>query len=84
MMILQIVLGGGLFFFWLWTALLARFKGYSAVCWLFGGGIVGLVFLSRLPLAGPADPRKRSKGNLLGLALSCISVITAFLLMRLL
>jgi hypothetical protein len=59
-------------FLCLWTGLMARLKGYSAVCWLFGGGVVGLVLLCRLPVAGPGDWARKARGNRLGLVLSLL------------
>ena len=57
-------------FFCLWTALLARLKGYSAACWLLGGGIAGVVILCILPPVPVVQQEQRIKGNLLGLAVS--------------
>ena len=57
-------------FFCLWTALLARLKGYSATCWFLGGGVLGVLLLCRLPLAGPGERAQKARGNRLGLILS--------------
>ncbi len=75
----QLLLPTALLFFCLWTALLARFKGYSATCWLLGGGVVGVAVLCLLPAPGPAEPEKRTKGNRLGLFLSAASLSAACL-----
>ena len=68
-----------LFFFCLWSALLARFKGYSAGCWLLSGGLLGVIVLFRLPLAGPLEQRTQLRGNRLGLGLSLASLLAACL-----
>ena len=63
-----------LFFFCLWSALLARFKGYSAACWLLGGGALGILILFCLPPANPYEAAKQRRGNRLGLTLSIASL----------
>ena len=74
----QIALSVVTLFLCLWTVLLARFKGYSALCWFFAGGIVGVLILWRLP-AFP-EPQFRVRANALGTALSALSLLAAMLL----
>jgi len=62
-------------FFCLWSALLARLKGYSATCWLLGGGILGVDLLCCLPSAGSAERENGKRGNRLGLFLSGLSML---------
>ena len=76
----QIILLAALFFLCLWAAVFARFKGYSAACWFLGGGIIGVLVLSFLPLAGPGNGEKRARGNRLGLLFSALSILGAALL----
>jgi hypothetical protein len=66
-------------FLCLWTGLLARFKGYSALCWFVAGGPIGIVFLLSLP----ANPNKQSRirANSLGLLISLFS-LTGILLLQ--
>ena len=59
--------------------MLARLKGYSAFCWLMGGGLAGIVVLCRLPLATHQERRKRRRGNFLGLLLSGASLVILWL-----
>ncbi len=66
-------------FFCLWSALLARLKGYSAMCWLLGGGLVGVALLCWLPMAGPGQLENGRRGNRLGLFLSTLSILVLFL-----
>ena len=78
---LQIAAVAALVFFCLWTALLARLKGYSATCWLLAGGIVGVVALCLLPqVAANLGGSKKRKGDLLGLILTVVTVLAAGLL----
>ncbi len=72
---LVIILPAVLLFFCLWTAFLARFKGYSAACWFLGGGALGVAVLCLLPPASPLDRARRRRGNLLGLLWSGLSVL---------
>jgi hypothetical protein len=67
-----------------WTGFLARLKGYSAVCWLLAGGIIGVIVLTGLPFITPFEERKRRRGNLLGLLLSGLTLVTCYLLRNLL
>ena len=76
---LRILMWPALFFFCLWSALLARFKGYSAACWLLGGGALGVVILFCLPLASPYESAKQRRGNRLGLALSVAFLLAGWL-----
>jgi hypothetical protein len=79
MNLIQLLIGSIAAFFCLWTALLARLKGYSAICWLMGGGAIGVLILCFLPQASRHDWRKKTLGNLLGLILSILSLGTVFL-----
>jgi len=55
----EIIAPAGLIFVCLWNALLARFKGYRAACWLFAGGLIGVLAPSYPPLAGSRHVRFR-------------------------
>jgi hypothetical protein len=66
----RLVISAAMLFFCLWSALLARLKGYSALCWVLAGGPVGVVLLWRLPLAGPCELKRQRKCNRLGLLIS--------------
>ena len=70
----QIYSGALLVFFCLWTASLARLKGYSAACWFLAGGAVGVVVLCFLPAVSFGQPQKRIRGNRLGLLMSAVSL----------
>jgi hypothetical protein len=72
---LQIIFWSTAIFFCLWAGLLARLKGYSATCWLLGGGPVGVIVLCRLPSVSGLEPTKRRSGNRLGLVFSGLSVL---------
>ena len=71
----HIVFWGAVVLFCLWSALLARLKGYSAICWMFAGGIVGVVLLCRLPPARSEHFSKRRRFNLLGLLISAVTLL---------
>jgi hypothetical protein len=73
----HIVFWAALVLFCLWSAILARLKGYSAVCWLFAGGMVGVALLCRLPPARSQRAAKRRRANRLGLLLSGASLLLA-------
>jgi hypothetical protein len=66
-------------FFCTWAALLARLKGYSALCWFLAGGPVGVLLLSRLRSVNPREWKERRKANRLGLVLSGASLLAACL-----
>lgn len=68
-----------LLFFCLWTALLARLKGYSALCWLFAAGPIGVVLLCKLTRVNLGERQKKSWANRLGLSLSATSLLLGFL-----
>jgi hypothetical protein len=80
----RILLWALLVFFCLWSALLARLKGYSAICWLLSGGAIGVLLLCLLPFASPSRLAQRRRYNLLGLAISALSIFTGWLLRELL
>ncbi len=79
---LQILPAAALLFFCLWTALLARFKGYSATCWFLGGGLVGVAVLCRLKAAGPDDRARKTRVNRLGLLMSGLSIAGIWFALR--
>jgi hypothetical protein len=80
----RILLWAPLVFFCLWSALLARLKGYSAICWLLSGGAVGVLVLCLLPSTGPGQLVQKRRCNLLGLAISALSILSGWLLSELL
>jgi hypothetical protein len=82
MNLIQITLAAALFFLCLWTSIFARFKGYSAACWFLGGGIIGVLVLCFIPTVGRVEGQKRIQGNRLGLLLSGLSILAAFLLRK--
>jgi len=73
----QLALGAALLFFCLWSATLACLKGYNAACWLFAGGLVGVLVLSRQAPSSALEPRKIKRFNRVGLLLSVLSILLA-------
>jgi hypothetical protein len=67
----------GTLFFSVWTALLARLKGYSALRWHFAAGPVGVLVLLRLRPASQLEDAQRKKNDRIGLALSTFTVLAA-------
>ena len=75
----QTILLAASLFLCLWTATLARLKGYSAVCWLLGGGVIGVLVLCQLPPADHREPKRQWRGNRLGLLMSSASLAIVWL-----
>ena len=75
---LPVLWWGAALLFCLWTSLLARLKGYSALCWLLAGGPVGVLVLCLLPLVSPVERKPRHRANRWGLILSTLSLVTAW------
>ena len=78
----QLIWFAPLLFFCLWTALLARLKGYSAACWFFGGGVIGVVILCALPSVMPTDRDRKRNGSFFGLVVSGVSITVAGLFFK--
>lgn len=74
----QVLLWAVLGFFCLWSALLARLKGYSAICWLLGGGVIGVVLLCQLSPASVGRRQDKIRGNLLGLSISVLTIFAGW------
>ncbi len=75
----QLVFVAAPLFLCFWTAVLARFKGYSATCWFLGGGVVGVVILSLLPSVTPDEAPTKLRGNRIGILVSTITLSALWL-----